>query len=97
MCARTLPVTAARTSKPSANRSLLETVGRSLTTQLNAIFIMVAILLFGGATIKPFIAVLLIGMISGTYSSIFNATPLLVTWEKSAQKRAKTRRATATA
>ncbi|MCB0001582.1 MAG: protein translocase subunit SecF [Anaerolineae bacterium] len=79
------------------NRSLLETVGRSLTTQLNAMFIMVAILMFGGDTIKPFIAVLLIGMISGTYSSIFNATPLLVTWEKAAQKRAKTQRASATA
>lgn len=79
------------------NRSLLETVGRSLTTQLNAMFIMVAILMFGGDTIKPFIAVLLVGMISGTYSSIFNATPLLVTWEKSAQKRAKARRATAAA
>ena len=72
-----------------ANRSLLETMGRSLTTQLNAFFIMVAILLFGGDTIKPFIAVLLVGMISGTYSSIFNATPLLVTWEHWAAKRAR--------
>jgi preprotein translocase SecF subunit len=72
-----------------ANRSLLETVGRSLTTQLNAFFIMVAILLFGGDTIKPFIAVLLVGMLSGTYSSIFNATPLLVTWEHWAAKRAR--------
>lgn len=80
-----------------ANRSLLETVNRSLTTQLNAMFIMVAILLFGGATIKPFIAVLLVGMISGTYSSIFNATPLLVTWEKSVQQRARSRRAPAAA
>ena len=79
------------------NRSLLETVGRSLTTQLNAMFIMVAILMFGGDTIKPFIAVLLVGMVSGTYSSIFNASPLLVTWEKTAQKRAKSRRAAAAA
>lgn len=80
-----------------ANRSLLETVNRSLTTQLNAMFIMVAILFFGGATIKPFIAVLLVGMISGTYSSIFNATPILVSWEKSAQKRERSRRAPVTA
>lgn len=72
-----------------ANRSLLETMGRSLTTQINAFFIMVAILLFGGDTIKPFIAVLLVGMLSGTYSSIFNATPLLVTWEHWANKRAR--------
>jgi len=65
-----------------ANRSLLETLHRSLATQLNAIFVMVAILLFGGASIKQFIAILLIGLISGTYSSIFNAVPLLVAWEE---------------
>jgi preprotein translocase SecF subunit len=63
------------------NRSLLETLHRSLATQLNAIFIMVSILLFGGATIKQFIAIILVGLISGTYSSIFNATPLVVSWE----------------
>ena len=64
------------------NRSILETIHRSLATQLNAVFIMVAILLFGGATIKQFIAILLIGLLSGTYSSIFTAVPLLVAWEK---------------
>jgi preprotein translocase SecF subunit len=64
-----------------ANRSLLETIHRSLATQLNAIFVMVAILLFGGASIKQFIAILLVGLLSGTYSSIFNAVPLLVAWE----------------
>lgn len=63
------------------NRSLLETLHRSLATQLNAIFVLIAILLFGGATLQQFIATLLIGMISGTYSSIFNAVPLLVVWE----------------
>ncbi len=62
------------------NRSLLETLHRSLATQLNAIFVLIAILLFGGATIKQFVAVLLVGMASGTYSSIFNAVPLLVVW-----------------
>jgi preprotein translocase subunit SecF len=62
------------------NRSLLETLHRSLATQLNAIFVLIAILLFGGATIKQFVVVLLIGMFSGTYSSIFNAVPLLVVW-----------------
>jgi len=65
-----------------ANRSLLETMHRSLATQLNAIFIMIAILLFGGASIKQFITILLIGLLSGTYSSIFNAVPLLVAWEE---------------
>jgi preprotein translocase SecF subunit len=64
-----------------ANRSLLETLHRSLVTQLNAMFILIALLLFGGATIRQFIAVLLVGMLSGTYSSIFNAVPLLVSWE----------------
>lgn len=64
------------------NRSLWETVHRSLATQLNAFFIMAAILLFGGDTIKQFIAILFIGLLSGTYSSIFNAVPLLVAWEK---------------
>jgi preprotein translocase SecF subunit len=63
------------------NRSLLETIHRSLATQLNAIFVLVAILFFGGATMKQFVAVLLIGLLSGTYSSIFNAVPLLVVWE----------------
>ena len=64
------------------NRSLLETLHRSLATQLNAIFVMVAILLFGGETIKQFIAIMLIGLATGTYSSIFTAAPLLVAWEK---------------
>jgi preprotein translocase SecF subunit len=64
------------------NRSLLETVHRSLATQLNAIFVMIAILLFGGASIKQFITILLVGLLSGTYSSIFNAVPLLVAWEE---------------
>jgi len=64
------------------NRSLLETLHRSLATQLNAIFIMVAILLFGGATIKQFIFAILLGMITGTYSSLCVAVPLLVVWEK---------------
>ncbi len=64
-----------------ANRSLLETIHRSLATQLNAIFVMIALLLFGGTTIQRFIAVMLIGLLSGTYSSIFNAVPILVSWE----------------
>ena len=64
------------------NRSVLETMHRSFVTQLNAMFVMVAILLFGGVSIKPFIAVLFIGMLSGTYSSIFTAVPVLVSWEK---------------
>ncbi|GAB1421283.1 protein translocase subunit SecF [Anaerolineales bacterium] len=64
------------------NRSIWETIHRSLATQLNAFFIMGAILLFGGDTVKQFIAILFIGLLSGTYSSLFTAVPLLVAWEK---------------
>ena len=64
------------------NRSVLETVHRSLATQLNAIFVMIAIVLFGGETIRQFVVILLIGLSSGTYSSIFIAVPMLVSWSK---------------
>ena len=64
------------------NRSIWETIHRSLATQLNAFFIMIAILLFGGESIQQFISILFIGLLSGTYSSIFVAVPLLVAWEK---------------
>jgi preprotein translocase SecF subunit len=73
------------------NRSILETLHRSLATQLNAMFVMIAIILFGGMTIKPFIATMLVGMLSETYSSIFVAVPLLVVWEKAAARRALAR------
>ncbi len=65
-----------------ANQSVAETFKRSVITQLSAMFVMVAILLFGGDSVKPFIAVLFVGLLSGTYSSIFIATPLLVSWDK---------------
>ncbi len=64
------------------DRSVLETMHRSLATQLNAFFIMGAILLFGGETIRQFVAILFVGLVSGTYSSIFIAVPLLVSWQK---------------
>lgn len=65
-----------------ANISIVQTLGRSLNTSLTVIFVLVALLLFGGETIKWFVVALLIGIISGTYSSIFNATALLVFWEE---------------
>lgn len=64
------------------NRSLWETIHRSLATQLNAFFIMIALLLFGGETVQHFIFILFIGLLSGSYSSLFTAVPLLVAWEK---------------
>lgn len=65
-----------------ANLSVIQTLGRSLNTSLTVVFVLVALLLFGGETIKWFVVALLIGIISGTYSSIFNATALLVLWEE---------------
>ena len=64
------------------NSSLLETLGRSLNTSLTTICVILALFLFGGATIRNFMLVLLIGLIAGTYSSMLIAGPLLVVWEK---------------
>jgi preprotein translocase subunit SecF len=63
-----------------ANRSLLETMTRSVVTSLSTVFTVIALLIFGGATINHFVTIILIGIISGTYSSIFNAVPILVSW-----------------
>ena len=65
-----------------ANLSVIQTLGRSLNTTLTVVFVLIALLLFGGETIKWFVVALLAGIISGTYSSIFNATALLVWWEE---------------
>ncbi|MDO8573225.1 MAG: protein translocase subunit SecF [Candidatus Daviesbacteria bacterium] len=65
-----------------ANLSIVQTLGRSLNTSLTVVFVLFAMLLFGGETIRWFIIALLVGIISGTYSSIFNATALLVWWEE---------------
>jgi preprotein translocase subunit SecF len=63
------------------NRSLSQTLHRSLAIELSSLTVLTAILLLGGATMKQFVAVLIVGMITGAYSSIFNAVPLLVVWE----------------
>jgi preprotein translocase subunit SecF len=63
------------------NHSIVQTLPRSINTQLTSLFTLTALLLFGGASIYNFVLVLLIGLISGTYSSIFNAAQLLVVWE----------------
>ena len=64
------------------NRSLWESIHRSLATQLNAFFIMVALLFFGGESVQHFIFILFIGLLTGSYSSLFTAVPMLVSWEK---------------
>jgi preprotein translocase subunit SecF len=61
--------------------SLAQTVVRSLNTSMTVIFTLLALVLFGGGSTRMFVLALLIGIISGTYSSIFNASQLLVAWE----------------
>lgn len=69
-----------------ANRSISQTIVRSINTSLTTIFVIGALYLFGGVTIKGFSLVLLIGILSGTYSSIFIASPLLVSFWRSADE-----------
>lgn len=67
-----------------SNRSIVETAVRSLGTHVTTLLTMVSILVLGGPTIRQFMATLVVGVISGTYSSIFNATALLVAWDERA-------------
>jgi preprotein translocase SecF subunit len=62
------------------NHSVLQTFGRSITTSLTVLLTLLALFLFGGSAISDFVLALLIGIIIGTYSSIFVASPLLVDW-----------------
>ncbi len=64
------------------NRSIMETLGRSISMQLVVAFVLLSLFLMGGASIHQFVGVLLIGLLSGTYSSTFVAIPLLVAWDK---------------
>jgi preprotein translocase subunit SecF len=75
------------------NNSILQTLDRSLNTSLTVVLVLIALLLFGGDSIKWFVVALLIGIISGTYSSIFNASPLLVVWQDLIQKRRSLKKA----
>ena len=65
----------------NVNTSLLETLGRSLNTSVTLLITVLALLLLGGETIRNFLLVLLIGLMSGTYSSIAIASQVLVSWE----------------
>jgi len=66
--------------------SLNQTLTRSVSTSLTTLFVLIAIFLFGGETLKDFSLVLIAGIASGTYSSIFLASPLLVLWYKRKRK-----------
>jgi len=64
------------------NHSIVQTLGRSINTQLMTVeFILLALALFGGVTLREFSTILLVGLFMGTYSSIFIAAPTLVMWE----------------
>ena len=63
------------------NNSINQTLARSINTQLTVFLTLIALVIFGGSTLRHFIVILLIGVLSGTYSSIFNASPILVVWE----------------
>jgi len=63
------------------NHSIVQTLDRSINTQLTVMITLLALALFGGVTIRHFVITLLVGVFSGTYSSIFNAAPILVVWE----------------
>jgi len=68
------------------NKAITETLSRSINNSMTIIFMLIALYLLGGATIKWFVLALLIGTISGTYSSTFTAAPLLVVWHGSRKR-----------
>ncbi len=63
------------------NHSMVQTLHRSINTSLTALLALLALALFGGSTTFRFVVTLMVGILSGTFSSIFNAAPILVVWE----------------
>jgi SecD/SecF fusion protein len=72
------------------NLSTVQTMTRSLNTSLTVVFVLLSLVIFGGDSIRGFVLALLIGIVTGTYSSIFNASTLLVAWEKARGSRTVT-------
>lgn len=70
-----------------ADAALTETMGRSLTNSFTIVFMLLALILMGGESIKWFVVALLVGTISGTYSSPFVATPILILWDRWEKKK----------
>lgn len=70
----------------TVGRSIRETIGRSINTSLTVVLVLTAIFFWGGESTKYFSLVLIIGIVAGTYSSIFVASPLLVVWNKFSQR-----------
>lgn len=71
-----------RPFEDNVNLSISESLSRSLNTSLTLLFVLLAMFLFGGTTIREFLLVLLIGVVAGTYSSVGIAAQLLVSWDK---------------
>jgi preprotein translocase subunit SecF len=69
------------------NHSIVQTLGRSFNTTATVLITLLSLLVFAGGSIRTFVLALFVGILSGTYSSIFNASPLLVWWEERAQAR----------
>jgi len=73
----------------TVSNSIMQTIARSLNTSLTVVFVLLAVLLFGGASLRWLTVALLIGIIAGTYSSIFVASLILVIWQDWSTKRGR--------
>ena len=78
------------------NLSIMESMGRSLNTSLTTLFVLIAMLLIGGPSIRELLLCLAIGAVAGTYSSIFIASQFLVMWDRGEIRRFGRSAATAT-
>jgi preprotein translocase SecF subunit len=76
------------------NRSILQTIARSINTSFTVVITLAALIVFGGPLLRHFYVALFVGIIIGTYSSIFNATPLVVIWDKLAARTAEPKKKT---
>jgi len=75
------------TFEDTINKSVNETIGRSVNTSLTTLLVLFALYFLGGASIRDFVLTLILGVLLGTYSSIFIASPLLVVWQKLSRKK----------
>ncbi|MBP9686490.1 MAG: protein translocase subunit SecF [Candidatus Doudnabacteria bacterium] len=83
-----LKVYAGQSIEYIVNKSITQTIVRSLNTSLTVLFVLLALLLFGGESIRYFVLALFIGIVTGTYSSIFVASPILVLWQRWSNRKA---------
>ena len=82
-----LKVYAGQSIEYIVNKSITQTIVRSLNTSLTVLFVLLTMLLFGGESIRYFVLALFVGIVTGTYSSIFIASPLLVLWQKMSSRK----------